>query len=230
MYWDLFSCDILARDAEGKFAVQTDHRTAEEINSEKNYSIVFGTARMLVPFSMGAGKVVFSFKHEPPKWYLELLGAVAELAGVKGYYEVNDSRAAFPVGRIDVEELINKAMQEIASKYEPNTNSIIKIYEEHRAEDEYSVDYNAVVDMAAVAGELIKRKLSENEAVCRWVIDLKNYKFIVLYSKKSKKGWTSILHGSKGNWIDLLYKAFKALKGEEKIDDFLALVETITKT
>jgi hypothetical protein len=104
MYASLDKLDILADTPERPLVVQTDHRSAEEIDAERDLSIVFAAirarnARLAKPES----GVRFSFLHAPPAWMITLLQQLdAEVeAGVNEtlHAEAPDLEAA----RVEVE-------------------------------------------------------------------------------------------------------------------------------
>ncbi|MEQ1507136.1 MAG: hypothetical protein ABMB14_33215 [Myxococcota bacterium] len=84
MYASLGGMDLGYVEADGvRIADQTDHRTAQEIASEPELSLVFAVSRALVPVASGACDLVrFSFTHDPPAAVREIL--VAAGAEVRG--------------------------------------------------------------------------------------------------------------------------------------------------
>lgn len=87
MYLDLDRLDVRAKDEQGDLAVQTDHRSAEEINSDPRLSALMMLTRVLNPQrgSDPIARVRLAMAQSTPGWFSDLAraaGAELEEGGV----------------------------------------------------------------------------------------------------------------------------------------------------
>ncbi len=209
MYNDVTTCDMILKSPDGeKIALQTDHRTKEEIDQEKEYNTIIAIMRTLSAAFQNPDKILFSFKEGPPNWYLKLIGATAKLEKIPAFYMVAHGQqkpVPSPILKQDIIKIITKTMKQIAEKEgakgnpEHDRGVIKKLFEKAKETGKREI---ALIGATAVATNMLKDG--------KWVIHEHN---LYWYNKKGK-----------GMWVNFQSKARKVLDGEDTVDDFLYMI------
>ncbi|MFC1610137.1 hypothetical protein ACFL6C_04215 [Myxococcota bacterium] len=165
MYSSLDRIDIVAEQPDGtQFSVQTDHRSAEEIESEPDLSIIFTLIRILNPLRMGemaVGGVDYIFQAPPPDF---LQQAVASAGAV---LKVDKQPVPYTGPELEVTVLANQSLAALANDVAkerglPFTEEGLAELEAEIAEDipdqeEDEVGYwTTVIQLGAFCGEVIR--------------------------------------------------------------------------
>ena len=194
MYTSLHKVDIVAKDPSGQRSlfVQTDHRSAEEVASELETSVIFALARILLPRRMPDGKtavvryVCAGAVHPTLKEViastdaqLEASGESVALDGVRRRPAADFADEAFAslgkrvlaLHRLEANEAGLATYEAIAAASPPPP----------RDEDEGG-HWTAITELAAVTGEVLRAKYGG-----RWVDDPKDYADIPFMFKPARE-------------------------------------------
>src|SRR5687767_2374464 len=82
MYTSIDRVDVVAQTPAGAMLVQTDHRTAREVEEERELSVLFALARVLNARHIAAAKkmkvaaVVYAPLERPPQFLVDALATV----------------------------------------------------------------------------------------------------------------------------------------------------------
>lgn len=167
MYSSLDRIDIVAENEGQKLYVQTDHRDANEIDAEPELSILFLVTRLLNPTRMAEpGVIRYAAAYEPPtafKHVLALGGAELEIMGENAQVP----RLEGP--RMTLAEVADEAFGELARRVAAREQraldeSLLEYLEKEayaqgwNQEDDEIGYWTAIVELAAVTGELIRAR------------------------------------------------------------------------
>ena len=169
MYSSLNKIDIVA-DIDGPVCVQTDHRDREEIEAQREISIVFGVTRMIAPGLADPTKkrVQYVCMGDAPEFLLELVRVCGATIAERGEKAPNKPAVAADleaVARISHEALmtLGKAVLEKRG-LQATAEDLVKLEESIRDEDDLDLEeneieyYERMVELAAAAGVVIATK------------------------------------------------------------------------
>jgi hypothetical protein len=178
MYSSLHKIDIVADTNDGPLCVQTDHRDREEIEAQREISIVFGVTKMLGPGLSDASRerVQYVFMNEPPPFMRELVRvcgaslcenaetAPREPAGPKDLAAVAQTShdALMTLGRTVFERHSLEATREGLERLE----EIVRDDVSPDLEESEIHYYEQLVELAAAAGVV----LVAEHANARWTV------------------------------------------------------------
>ena len=221
MYSSLDRIDIVAGDDPDKpLFVQTDHRSADEIEAERELSTIFALTKVLAPKRMNENATVcYAPMGELPPFFEDVLGAAgAEIHEMA----TDDRRAPTRSGTETAAELADRAFAALASQVRereglPDGEAGLLELEDQIAgrgldpdSDEDEIEYwTAVVELAALTGELLR---SEHGGA--WVIDEPNaatipflFRFGQNWLNPTGKAQKFIAHGERDRCSHLLTMA-----------------------
>lgn len=170
MFTSLGSIDIVARRKDGRAEyVQTDHRTAEEIEAEAELSVVFALVRVLNPRRMAKeGEpepvVIYHAREEPPAFLRQAIAAAGGRLtfGNAPVDAVPDVEAAPPLAEVLASAFAALARRTAEEHEVELTQEGLEVVEAALAEtagdpeeDEYEY-WSAVLRLGGFGGEIIR--------------------------------------------------------------------------
>lgn len=170
MYSSLDRIDIVAGDdPEHPLFVQTDHRSAAEIEEDRELSTIFALTKVLAPLRMNENATVcYAPASELPAFFEDVLGA----AGAEIHSMASDERRkAIRNGDASVAELADSAFADLAGRVRERDSlsagepGLVELEDRIAARgldpdsSEDEIEYwTAVVELAAVTGELLREE------------------------------------------------------------------------
>jgi hypothetical protein len=221
MYSSLDRIDIVASDDPDKpLFVQTDHRTADEIEDERELSTIFALTKVMAPLRMNENATVcYAPMHELPEFFEDVLGA----AGAEIHAMATDERReAARSGTDSPAELADAAFAALAARVRERESlsdgeaGLVELEDRIAGRgldpeiEEDEIEYwTAVVELAAVTGELLR---SEHGGA--WVEDEPNaatipflFRFGANWLNPTGKAQKFLAHGDRDRPSHLLTMA-----------------------
>ena len=167
MFCSLDRIDIVTDSGNQKVAVQTEHRDHDELENERELSIIMTATRALAPRqNPEIASVLFKCQHQVPDWFAELvLACGADLSFVDD--EQSDPGNENPDRR---DELVSEAFDSLAKKVFARfgvgaEQTAVSLIEDHllaavsesggKEDDEYTY-WKSVIELGAVTGSCIR--------------------------------------------------------------------------
>jgi hypothetical protein len=224
MFSSLDRADIVLKPTDGrKHFVQTDHRTAAEVEEEPELSVLFALVRVLNPKRMAEKGdpepvVLYETMHQPPEFLCRAIAAAG------GRLSVARNPQPAPAGTPPLEEIVESAFTGLARRVAADygielSPQGLEVVERDLAdtaedpeEDEFAY-WSAVLKLGTFAGELIR---ASNGG--RWVVaDTGTLPFAL----------TTTYQGAEAT-VNPLGKAIKRFANGEE-DSVAFLVETVRR-
>jgi hypothetical protein len=170
VFSSLDGADMIVTHAQGRRCLQTDHRSAEEIQQQEELSTLFALTRVLGPIAKGVADEVVYVCAEPPPEFLRRAVAVAG-----GKLQVQAGQVLVYEGILgQPEELADDAFRRLAHRVLRERNASLaesalealerELLPAPDKEKEEPVYWTRVAELAAVTGELLRAKFGG-----RWV-------------------------------------------------------------
>jgi hypothetical protein len=169
MYSSLDRVDVITEDkATGrKSYLQIDHRSVREIRREEEVSVLFGLTRIMNARQLGEREGVDRVLYACPELPPDFLQRAVASAG--GWFQLEDLREVHYEGPLSKpEDLADEAFRRLARKVLKERNAALEesalaaLEQEHLGapgpEDDEHGHWTRVVELAAVAGELLRAK------------------------------------------------------------------------